>query len=263
MWWYPGLRLKSSVRDPFKCYLHPKDKNAEPYPRAFQSDRALWRDSETFLDLRNERAEIPKIIEGLKSLDSDVLPMNNTLRLLALGIAKDKAKVEFLRAERLPLPPAYLKSDELVERLTRAIGLGERTANALRDGLRSMAGRYLKPAKQESEYTKEDREAFAKLADGWRATDRYWSRLDVHIAELMNELAAATTQRREEAANRWRTQIERAARDAFEYAEDCLGDESRAARARALGRDAFERRLRWELSPQADAAISKENATDE
>jgi CRISPR system Cascade subunit CasA len=261
MWWYPGLRLSSSVRDPFKCYLHSKDKTAEPYPRAFQSDRALWRDSEAFLNLRNGRAEVPRIMEWLQSLLQEGLPANRTLRVLALGMAKDKAKVEFLRAEHLPLPLAYLQQDTLIEHLAQAIHRGERAAIALKDGITGMASRYLKPAADENTLTKDDREAIRKFSDGWRATDRYWSKLDMCFAELMHGLADTSQQNRNEAAERWRIQIENAAREAFAYAEDRLGDDVRSVRARALGRNTFERRLHWELSKQPGAADSAADST--
>lgn len=256
MWWHPGLRMRSGVRDPFKCYMRPKDLKAEPYPRAFQSERALWRDSEAFLNLRNERAEIPKVIEWLKSLEE--LSAGRRLRLLTLGMAKDKAKVEFLRAERLPLPLAYLQQETLIEDLALAIQRGERVANALKDGLHTMAGRFLKPTADPNSLGADDRENVHAFADGWRAVDRYWSQLDLHFAALMQGLAGPEETQRDAASTHWRAQIEEAARGAFRYAEDCLGDDVRATRARALGRDAFERRLRWELSPRSENTTKDE-----
>ena len=242
MRWAPGLRLDASDTDPQKQYIGNDEEGWSIL--CFRAEKALWRDSATLLQL-GDRRRPPRVVQWLGTLASQGrLDDTQRFQLIALGMAKDRASLEFLRAETLPLPVAYLQDQTHVSALSSSLGLADKVSRRIHDALFTLAHRFLKPNTEEKDLSNNDRESIKKLASSWHADQRYWSQLEVRFNALIEGLPANP----DVALHDWQMQIRQAANATFDYAETCIGTEMRAQRARALARDAFDRDLNFALS---------------
>jgi CRISPR system Cascade subunit CasA len=256
MCWAPGLRLDATDIDPHKQYIRPDEKE-DWRILSFRADRALWRDSSLLLRL-SDRQRPPKVVMWLQNLAREnKLDMARAYRLMALGMAKDRASLEFLRAENLPLLPAYLAEVSHFENLSGALGLADRIAGAVRSSVKTFGRWYLKPNLPDEKLTKDDRESIQGWADASGADERYWSQLEPHFNALIEQLPINA----DDANDAWRKQLKRASDAAFTSAERCAGADLRAQRARALARDQFDGLLKRVLSQDNQPLASAQGET--
>jgi CRISPR system Cascade subunit CasA len=222
----PGLRLDSDLRDPMKHYR--QDKTRGPLVTRFREHRALWRDSAALFQLGQAEYIPPRAFDWLASLVyRGYLDKSETRRYLALGMAADQARVDFYRSERMPLPLAYLRDQELVEYLEQAVDMAERAGRQLWGATRTLAALLLSPESDSGGGRQPAREDLHSMTSQWAADRRYWSRLEIPFLETLESLPDEPDQSLE----RWRSTLRRTARGAFDELADNLGPMPRAFKA--------------------------------
>ncbi|HQF63609.1 MAG TPA: type I-E CRISPR-associated protein Cse1/CasA [Anaerolineaceae bacterium] len=160
----PALRLSADVLDPMKSY-GIDHKGGNKLVR-FEEDRALWRDSATYFNLRNPKsAKPPENFFAIASLAADYgyLPSSIVLRFIALGMANDQAKIEFFRQEQLPLPLAYLQDQEIVGLLSDCLTQAENAYDALQNAGKQLAVGIMVPKEAEKDWKKQGNNTMIEL----------------------------------------------------------------------------------------------------
>jgi len=256
MRWAPGLRLESENIDPLKQYIIDEQEGWRVL--CFQPDRALWRDSAVLLRL-SDRNKPPKIVAWLADLARrapTVLEVTQQYRLMALGLAKDRASLDFMRAESLPLPIEYLANDTHVSHLSTALELAEKTGKLLNRCAFWLAWLIIEATAKDSQMGEisdvenelpidtrmktgrlavkegkkvKDTEApkLYRLFESFGVERLYWSQLEVHFYRLIQDLPGDP----EAAKDKWRGHLKRVARAAFNQAIAYAGTDYRAQRA--------------------------------
>ncbi len=255
MTWGPGLRLDANQLDPMKCYR--QDRKDGRQVLSFVADRAVWRDSVVLFRLGGQEHEPTKVVNWLSTLsDQEAIPITKQYRLMALGMAKGQAKIEFFRSETLPLPASYLKDENrcLRSHLSQALEAAENVGRLLRSGsadrrsaVFTMARLVLRPGVGEDQLARvpksdEEKGRIVSLAKAWGVERYYWSGLGLHFHRLVTGLPEDA----QGASNEWFAQLRRAASSAFERAEAYAG-QHRAHRGVAKAREQFEQGLRRAL----------------
>lgn len=207
----PGLRLDPLPLEPMKSYR--VDEKRGHVALRFDEDRAVWRDSSALFRLHNSGYRPPQALDSLANLVLDgLLDRHQMRRIMALGMASDQAKIEFFRAERMPLPLEYLQDAALVERLAQALERAEGVAQQLWGAARTLATYLVAPNQDTGEGRSAQREDLDQLMGGWDIQRPYWSRLEVPYFRLMEQLPSAG----EEALAAWFTLLRRTAQDSLE-----------------------------------------------
>lgn len=240
-WQLPdAVRNGSAVCDPMVAYRANLDQRKIPaawFALGFETDRALWRDS-LVLTQTAEKNRRPDTLDWLNQLvDSYVLAEDFTTTLDMFGLDADQANVRFWRHERLPLPVAVLRDQEMVGRLRAALSYVEGIADRLERAVWVAARLTLFPDPEAKDATLGDKNTLVK-ARGGKAKTRvdevvrglapqrgYWPRLDAPFSGLVEELAEErrTRERGDEsyghaAVERWREGVRRTARVALQEA---------------------------------------------
>ncbi|MCB0109725.1 MAG: type I-E CRISPR-associated protein Cse1/CasA, partial [Caldilineaceae bacterium] len=189
-------------------------------------------------------------------------------RCKAMGLGKNKGKVEYLREERFPFPLRYLIDETLREQLRDALQETDRVARILHGSL-CRVGMYLfqesadnykwerqrinmqQDGVQRNEISKFVEEAVIGRwergqlkAPGWIAhTDAemyYWSNLDEPFQRLIAQLA---TEEPSTTVRWWRSQVRAAANGAFAKAKEYAHESERAFHAIVEGQRYLEFQL--------------------
>jgi CRISPR system Cascade subunit CasA len=222
----PGLRLDPDVLDPMKHYH--QDEKRGPRALRFREDRAVWRDSAALFQLRQAEYIAPRSFDWLAALvDRGYLDQSQIRRYLALGMAANQARVDFYRAERLPLPLAYLRDQDLVKHLQEALEMAERSARQLWGATRTLASLLLSPASDLEGGRQPAPEDLAGVTQQWAVERHYWSRLETPFMEAVEALPSDP----EHTLEQWREVLLRSAREAFDQAADNLAHDPRALKA--------------------------------
>jgi len=259
MCWAPGLRLDAERLDPMKQYL--VDEQEGLHPLLFKPDRALWRDSATLFRW-NDKNKPPRVVKWLADLaQQGFIDANRQYRLMALGMAKDRASLDFFRAEALPLSLSFLTIEDRLGDLATALESAEKIGWLLRSTTFMLARLILNPKLTnealKSDPRKEERERVQPLSTSWGTERYFWSGLELHFHRLVQDLPMDSPA----ALKAWRAQLRRAARAAFKQAEDYAGADRRAQRAIVQARDEFDFGLRRILTEpnEADSTNGGEN----
>jgi len=225
----PGLRLAADVWDPMKHYSEPRQgQKGGPRSLRFREDRALWRDSVALFRFDSDQFHPPRAFYWLGELvDRGHLDISQTRRYLALGMAAKQARVDFYRAERMPLPLAYLRDQELVNHLQDVLEMTERAASQLWGATRTLATLLLSPESDLEGGRQPAPEDLAGITGQWAVERRYWSRLEVPFIETVEALPRDP----ERTLEQWREILLRSAREAFDHAADNLAHDPRALKA--------------------------------
>jgi len=259
MSWAPGLRLQAEDIDPMKQYIAGKEGFRV---LCFQPERALWRDSAVLLRVgdKDKPPHIVKWMADLAERPPKVLEATRQYRLMALGLAKDRASLDFMRAENLPLSVEFLTNKDCVSDLSTALELAEKTGKLLNRCAFLLAWLIRTPStpdKNFDESTKgfdEQMRIDSKIASGKndRSKDReaqqvyqlfssfgverlYWSQLEVHFHRLIQDLPSQS----EVAIEKWRDHLRQVARAAFSQAVAYAGTDRRAQRAIVKAEEQF------------------------
>jgi CRISPR system Cascade subunit CasA len=260
MSWAPGLRLDGEDIDPMKQYIADDQEGFRVL--CFQSDHALWRDSAILLRLGDNNKH-PRIVGWLADLSGrspKALEENRQYRLMALGLAKSRASLDFLRAESLPLPIEFLANEDFVSDLSTALEFSEKTGKLLNRCAFLLAWLIHTPStpnknfdeldKKFDEQTRiddkinrgrndksKDREAqhIYQLFSSFGVERLYWSQLEAHFHRLIQDLPSDP----EAAKEKWRAHLKRVANAAFYQAIAYAGTDRRAQRAIVKAEEQF------------------------
>lgn len=225
----PALRLESDFLDPQKHYR--KDAKLGYLALRFNEDRALWRDSAALLSLQTADYRPPLVFDWVAELlDAGVLSKSAQQRILALGMANDKAKVEFYRSEQWPLPFAYLEEQSgqmLVETLQDITKMADDVSNQLWGAMRTLAILALFPEVDPQDKTFRAPPEVGSLMAQWDFKRRYWSQLEVHFRRILEQVPAD----RDAARRAWQKTLRRVAWSAFNGIAKDLARDPRALKA--------------------------------
>ena len=179
-----GLRDRETMLA-FKSNPHAKGQQ-DPWPVVtFREDRALWRDSHALMSSTNAESEQPKTLTWLADLAWEgIISYSQIVPVDVFGLGSTRAKIDFWRHERLPLPLAYLKDKQLADTLREVLELTETTAQNLNRAMWTMATRMLAAGPDR----KPKAEDVRNLSDHLGAGRAYWSQLETPFKRLLVEL---------------------------------------------------------------------------
>lgn len=243
---------------------------------AFRKERAIWRDSFSLFQNVKEESSRPKILEWVENLqDNEKIAADKVFPLDFFGLGGNQAKPLFWRHERLPMPVAYLKNDNLCEKLKEDLEQAEAIAKRLNGAIyRTSVAYFLHDShykirdwftpglskekrkkgdldfevfKKKPNKKNEDRDEF-KVVKGkpvgviprfiktLAPELRYWSRLESHFRWLLLNLAKDFNLWQKE-REKWADVLRKTALLAFDEAVFGLGTSPRALRAVSIGRN--------------------------
>ena len=161
----------------------------DPWPAvAFRESRALWRDSLALMQSTDNESEQPKTLKWLSDLASeDIIPQSDIVPVDIFGLKSDRAKIEFWRHERLPLPLVYLKDKQLSDSLREALELTEMVARDMQGAIWYMAKDLLKI--DEPNPKAAQKQSIRDLLNHLGAEEAYWSRLGGPFKQLVVDLS--------------------------------------------------------------------------
>ncbi len=276
MSWAPGLVLEADGIDPMKHYS--ADKQGDLQPLCFTAGRAMWRDSSVLFELGGS-AKPPLVVRWLAGLSQpphSVLDAARQYQLTALGMAKSKASLEFLRAEALPLPTSLLIKQERVGDLSHAVQAAEHAASALQRATFVLAWLLLYPTTDNAAFDAQDKielrigkgrnpksddkdaQHAYRLHSSWGIERYFWADLEPYFHRMIQDLP----DRPEKAMQTWQDEVQRAAKTAFQQTESHAAGDSRAQRAVALARQWFNIGLAAAVG-KANAPQSEEGGDEE
>lgn len=258
MVWAPGLTLEVGSLDPMKHYT-ANDKQTEMQPLCFTSDRALWRDSSLLLEVSatTRPSHTVRWLAGLAQPPHSILDKSQRYQLMAFGLAKSQASLEFMRAERLPLSTSFFIEPNRVSDLSRSLQSAEHTAAVVRRAAFLLAWLLLAANVATSAFDMEvkidqkiakgrnpkgdDRNAQNawSLVKSWGVERYFWSELEPFFHRLIQDLPDEPNA----AVQTWQKEVRRAAIGAFEHAERNAGSDLRAQRSVAVARQLFNQGL--------------------
>ena len=236
----PGLRLDSSVFDPFKLYRKGKGKANEEIwlSTRFSEERALWRDSASLFGLKNEHGKPPQTFYWLAELAAPInggyISSQQKFRFMALGMANDQAKVEFFHEDHLPLPLEYLDNEDLIAKLSNVLSKAEETRFALKIASQWMALLMISPKSDGKKWQEIDRiskDQAEKLMTHWNVDRFYWQQLEIPFLRFLEDLPNDTA-----APDAWKDTLRRAAWEALEQAANFAGTDAAALKAAVRAR---------------------------
>ena len=238
----PGLRLAMELRDPMKHYRRPTGPNQTGWrARSLDPRRALWRDSAALLNLSDPDCRPPRVLEWLAGLvESCELDDSLRYRLLCFGMLNDQGKGEMFRAERLPLPLAYLRDEALLSLLATAVEHAEAKRADLAAALWLLARAFLSRGADLEGGREPDPKDVRSLLAHWDAESAYWAELELPFLRLVDELPGADGA---EKLAEWRATVRRAAFGALAVAERLAGDGAEALKGAAQARRLLAARL--------------------
>lgn len=241
-----------------------KNRKAGWIPISFQKERAVWRDSYSlFHSIDNEQSRL-KILDWLYDLIEDgKLEPNSIFPLDFFGLRTDQAKTLFYRHERLPMPVAYLRDNDLCDELKEALKFSEDVALLLKKSICRASTLYYLPesrfeiedwyrpfcSKAEKEFDKykkgkEVKDKFKpvgeipKLVKTLAPEFRYWSRLETPFREHLRILAKDKTKWKE-SRKQWANKLYETSYKAFLEATQNLGNSPNALRSISISQNWF------------------------
>ncbi|VAW35178.1 CRISPR-associated protein, Cse1 family [hydrothermal vent metagenome] len=243
----PALRFESSLLDPMKHYR--PHKKIGHVALSFSEDRVLWQDSAALFQFHADiegKSRQPATFRWLRELSSDEYEYLDKLKLYrcqALGMSKKQAKVFFFRAERIPMPLAYLTDEKLVAQLEDALQKTSTLAFSLLQVARRV-GIYLQlPNPESQKWGQVNRNAKSAINDwvAYTGIERhYWASLDVPFQDLIINLPHNTAAAKAE----WQTQLRQSAQNAFDQALKYTGSGPRSFKAVVRGESYLKYQLR-------------------
>lgn len=227
----PGLKLNPSFINPF---YHYRITNDGYKMQRFNENRVLWRDNASFFSFhKQDRLHPPRTFYWIGNLVADeIIETSRNYRYMALGMANNKARVDFYSEEHLPLPIPYLQNEKNVDGLNTALEAAENTRKELYSAVARMAQLVLSPTAEDKDGHKAHGDDVKKMVKHWSAERQYWAALEAPFFQFMRALPS----KGEEAINQWDFVLQETARSTFDYAARMAGDDARALRASVRAR---------------------------
>jgi CRISPR system Cascade subunit CasA len=212
----PGYRLPKDITVFDPALFYKKDKGWQPL--RLSGRKALWRDSSTLFSATQEQKDKRfGLLHWLWQLvDNDVIPRNYVYNLEAFGLCALRAKVDFWRHERMPLPLAYLTDQDRIHDLSIALQYAEDAADAVAKAIWTMANRLAN-----------DKDSRNNITNHLKAFEIFWSRLERPFYGTLTEIPAAP----EIALNHWVKTLRQTVWAAFEQSTRGLDHSARTLQA--------------------------------
>lgn len=213
------------LEDPFMAFKESKEHGM--LPLRFRQERAVWRDAHVLL--AHETGDQQIAYQRSKNL-SDVakhLDYPPALQLDIFGLCSDKAKVNFWRHERLPLPSEYLRDTACAAALNELMRNAEETATALRHALQTFAENLL-ASKVGGGMGKADPKNVKALAEGLGALPHFWAAVQPDFYRAYEALPGVNT---DDVRAEWRARLRQHATDALRVAASGHDNTGRGLRA--------------------------------
>ena len=256
-----NLKLPEALYfDPMKCYR--KDKKRGWVPLSLSQERAVWRDSHTLLQATSGEIKRPGAIDFLAGIetsgDGRRVRASEAYRLSVTGIASEPGKsaaVVMWRHERLPLPVKYLRDEDLVAALKRAIELAESVERVLQEATWALSRLLIAPAETQM-FQKQDVE---NLSNHLSVTRLYWARLGTIFPRLVTRLPKDITSdgdqvRYGDSTTRWwLDEVKQAALSSFRVLTDTFDRPARALKAVTIAENKLEAELNRVLKSASDS----------
>jgi CRISPR system Cascade subunit CasA len=183
---HQGNKIEPNVfDDPLVSYKLNKD--GERYSLSFNPDKALWRDSTTFLGIwQNKQGFAPAVLKGLPN-DEEF----NCIEADVLGMSNDQGTINFLRQERLPIYAALRREDALplYNLLQDLLNYADEQRENLRFATKVMCHYLLGAPKDDGNMPDADSGSVSKLIDHFSTVPRYWAALETPFYEALQNLA--------------------------------------------------------------------------
>jgi CRISPR system Cascade subunit CasA len=228
----PGLRLSQELRDPMKHFRIDEKRGIRPIQAS--QGRVLWRDSTALFRIRSPAEQPPRAFSHVNHLILDeALDRAARYRSLAYCMVSDQAKVEFYRAEQMPLPLAYLENETLVNELDTALQQAEGVRVKLWTSVRSLAELLIAPQSDLKDGRKPDSKDINNLISHFNYEWLYWQALELPFYALMDALPGQGLQ----ALDAWQQVLIDAARAALEDAIAQAGETPAALKASVTARN--------------------------
>jgi len=252
----------------FKKIAKPKQGGAPWVPLAFTEDRALWRDSLLLLRSAGEVNSRPMTLDWLYDLVADdIIPYKTHYQMAAYGLSSNKAKIDFWRHERLPLPLVYLADYNLYDELSRGLEIAEEVGALF--GYRRLAVSGVVNGKETrilvsspfqviatwllllNSNEKPDPDTVENFVRGLAPDRLYWAKLESQFHRFMESLPEDKTVDKfgvtrygdSKAKTEWTKSVCLAARESFDEATSSLDRTGRTLKAIAKGEKTFNLRL--------------------
>lgn len=234
--------------DPMKRYR--KDEERGWLVLRFNESRALWRDSVALFTLKEEgKNKPPAVMSWLAQLtfSRGYLERSQTLQYLALGMASEPGqdKIYFHRAERMPLPLAYLGDDNALNTLRNALQVAEQVGD-VRESALSRAGyriaieQLLPKRKPDHRLSDNEKTGVQNLKSDLALERRYWAQMELAFVYTFERIPSNPS----DALQEWKTQIKSTAQNVFDQATRGLGTSARTLRAVSLARQQLQEELK-------------------
>ncbi len=248
MFYTNGLKTAADANDPMKAYSRPNE-TAEFTAIKLGEDRAAWRDAHSLFSLSSSSRKPPPCLNHAARLLGDgTLPRSAHPRANVVGLATDRGKSFLWRHERMPVPISLLGDDDRIERLKTLIDEAERVGDKLDDldghliqRTRRIAMLYLSPTAEDSDGREPDKKDIAKMVDAIDPRPAYWSRLEKHFFDLLENLPGDwdanagewKADDQQSATRAWREAVKHQAKRALQESIRSLGTTARAIAAAA------------------------------
>jgi CRISPR system Cascade subunit CasA len=238
-------------KEPMLAYKKVKKptKNQAPWSvLTFKEEKALWRDSlSLFQSLEEERVR-PKILNWLNELSSiRIIDISMTYNLSIIGLATNQAKVLLWRHENIPLALEYLKNKELINSLSKILGIAETIGTEIKKTAWLLSKMIITPSvKTLNETQKNEVNNFSDHL----AIDRpYWAQLGISFNKLLVNLPNDKINIQGDTIyglsemQWWAKEVSRVAIKAFNEATSGLDQNANSLKAVTIARDNFNYRL--------------------
>jgi len=248
----PGLGLVESFKNPFYRNVYKNQKGKiNIQPMRFQVGRAIWRDSAAILESsnrsKNTDADQPITKSFFESLISLEMIQKTTFRSNLFGMCTQpgQKKVYFYKHENFDAPAIYLENQSLLEKLKQGLSWAEDGRSALFSATYQMASYKIDPTQDSEGGSQPNRESVMPLYDHISSEPLYWSQLETHFYQFMNQLPDS-----DEALSAWQEAIKKAARASLANSAELVGDDPAGLKARAKAEITLEYKLKQIFNPK-------------
>lgn len=249
MYFTQGRSADKSAGDPMKVYRASKKEGISALP--LSSGKAAWRDSHSILTIpppggQERRPECFNLLARARAAGAIEPNRRFVVQVVGLASAPNKAgKFLLWRHERMPVPAALLQDANLLERLGVLLQAAERAASELCDRAKRIARCFRIPDGREP--SKNEWDDINKVVEDIDPRPAYWSRLEAHFFDLLENLPSDWDQAAGEwkpddqqtATRAWRNAVKREATQALLESSRSIGTTARAIAAVARVRTTF------------------------
>jgi len=187
----PKCEHTGGIADPMLAYRVMSDSGLGPY--SFHEEKGLWRDIPVLLSATGVsnpgQVQRPMILTDLAALvvrDIPALSETRQLSLRAYGLLGKNAAIRYWREISLPLPLAFLGSDDLIANLQLALDAAEQGATVLYKAAQRLVSDILAPGEG-----KPDSARVSVMMRNLGMERDYWGTLERPFRRLVHELSTA------------------------------------------------------------------------